>query len=96
MLKQQLNNHEIDFNQKFPIFWFESNQCWGYVTEPKHLVYIQDLNSSNVLDAKCTPTYEKTRENPNFGLYKEHSGNIKLREFLKEKDVDLTNLNLYE
>ena len=95
MLKQSLNIHEIDFNQKFPIFWFESTQCWGYVTEPKHLVYIQYMNNSNVLNTKCTKAFDVSGKNPSFGTYSEYRGKLTLREFLKNKEVDISNLNLF-
>ncbi len=95
MLKQELNSHEIDFEQNFPIIWFESKQVTGYITEPQHLEDIQDVISKNILNAKCTQEYYRTKKNPCFGFHDTHTGSIKLRDLLKEKGIDISNLNLF-
>ena len=80
----------IAVKKTFPVFWWESNQCWGLVCSVQDLQYIQDKYTEmrddfNILDAKSV--IFPTLSNPNFGLRIEHSGKETLREYLKDLDI---------
>jgi len=99
-LQQSLSaKDKAELSGKFPFFWWESNQCWGFVTEVQHLQWIHEhykksaAGRINVLDAQAS-TLGNTLSPPNFGLRMEHNGSVTLGEYLKEHKVDISKLNL--
>lgn len=98
LLDQTIGQIEFSqISQTFPVIWWESNKCQGYVKSKEDLVRIQDKftdNQCNILNARCT--FKGIEEGiPNFGMRGEHNGDTTLREFLKIKNIDLSNLNLF-
>lgn len=97
MLKQIASaDYRAAVLKKFPMFWWESNQCWGLVCSVDDLQWIQNKYSDrrddfNILDAKSVRNLNPTA--PNFGIRSEHNGDTTLREYLKDVDLStLTNL----
>ena len=100
MLEQTLSPEEQEeLKGKFPFFWWESNQCWGYVTSTEAIQWINDhykescAGRIDVLSAKAASLGDELTP-PNFGLRMEHKGAVTLGEFLKENKVDVSHLKL--
>ena len=77
--------------EPFPKFWYESNACWGYVSNIDDLLEKVNLqmdprngNSINSIDDFLDKSTQCESKSLNFGTRREHTGDLTLREFLKE------------
>ena len=98
MLKTSIDQQELEESTKtFPVFWWKCGRIEGYVKNKQDLVTVQDLYQKqelNILNVLCTPTCHKEAMY-SFGMNIEQEGPLTLREFLKYKAVDISNINLY-
>jgi len=81
---------------KFPEFWYESNACWGWVTNMEELrekLEFQtdpDFGGVENKDEFLDKSKQIDSGNMNFGTRMEHTGKKTLREFLIENGVDIS------
>jgi len=78
-------------NIEFPEFWFESNLYFGWVRSIDDLnevfkSYEGQMTKDSILDVAVTL---KSNELTEFGMRREHKGDITLREFLIEKKIKI-------
>lgn len=94
----EANQQNYTKENEFPVFWYESNACWGNVKN------MEDLKEKCVL--QTDPKYgalkdkemflDRSKQNSDgsldFGTRREHRGDKTLREFLVENKVDFSEL----
>ena len=84
----------IESGEPFPDFWYESNQCWGWVESFEGLAEKADLQIrgggvirgiDGFLDGSCQNPDAISRLD--FGTRREHSSEYTLRQFLNDKGI---------
>lgn len=82
----------------FPKFWYESNACWGYVTnieelsEKCELQIDREYGALDSVDEFLDASHQRFGGGLNFGTRREHTGKATLREFLESHGVDYSSL----
>ena len=86
----QTINKKLDKLKKFPKFWFEGNHAFMWVNNIEDLKqvfkqYDEYMSADKVLDTAVNVDDELS----NFGLRSEHQGNVTLRQFLKDNNIEI-------
>ena len=79
---------------KFPVFWYESNACWGEVKSIEALQEKCDMQTHKIWGGLKDKAefLDESRQNLDgsldFGTRGEHRGNKTLRQFLSENNIE--------
>jgi hypothetical protein len=74
----------------FPRFWFESKFAWGWIEKPEDFNRIVDAHKGVMTKEELIDNSRNAfNDTFNFGLNPKHSGNIYLRDFLYNNNVEL-------
>lgn len=78
-------------------FWYESNSCWGWVTNTDELkekikFQLEENNGILNIDDFLDLSRQNINDSLDFGTRGEHYGDKTLREFLEEQDFKFDEL----
>lgn len=80
-------------------FWYESNSCWGWVTnldelKEKAKLQIEENNGINNIDDFLDKSMQNVLGSMDFGTRSEHTGKKSLRTFLSEQEFDFSTIKI--